>query len=83
MEQITIEMIPFEYVDEIRFHFNSGRTYTHASINLTETKVEELVEKISFASKDELNAIEYIIDLDRVHTLVSKEVKTLIEGSKE
>jgi len=76
-------MIPFEYVDEVRFHFNSGRTYTHASTTLTEGKIDDMVEKIGSTNSDELNAIEYIVDLNRVHAVVSKQVKILIEGSKE
>jgi hypothetical protein len=82
IEQVTIETIPFAYVDEIRFHFDSGRTYVHSTTTLSESKIEEIIEKVVRNNRD-LTAIEYVIDLDRLHHTVTDQVKHFLEGSKE
>ena len=82
LDQISIEKIPFEYVDEVRFHFESGRTYTHSVTSLNEKDMGDLIEKV-IASNRDLNAIEYIVDLDKMHSTVVDQVKIFLEGSRD
>ena len=82
LDQITIDKIPFEFVDELRFHFDSGKTYVHSTTNLNAQKVEEMIDKVIEVNND-LNAIEFVVDLDRIHNVTVEQVKALLEGSKE
>ena len=82
LDQLTIDKIPFEFVDELRFHFESGKTYVHSTANLSPKKVEEMIDKISESNSD-LTAIEFIVDLDRIQAVTVEQVKALLEGSKE
>ena len=82
LDQISIEKIPFEYVEEVRFHFNSGKTYTHSVTSLNEKEMGDLIEKAINSNRD-LNAIEYIVDLDKIHSTIVDQVKIFLEGSKD
>lgn len=82
LDQITIDKIPFEFVGELRFHLNSGKIYVQSTIDLEQPKVEEIIERITESNSD-LNAIEFVVDLDRIHAVTVEQVKALLEGSKD
>jgi len=82
LDQISIEKIPFDFVDELRFHFNSGKTYVHSTVNLNEKKIEDLIEKVIESNQD-LTAIEFVVDVDKIHSEAMSKVRQFIEGSKE
>lgn len=82
LSQISIEKVPLEYVNDIRFHGKSGRIHVYEVKNLDESYIEALIEKTC----DELNdvtAIEYVIDLDQLNVDIATQVKVLLKGSHD
>lgn len=82
LDQVSIESIPYEFVDEIRLHYDDGRTVLYDSTKISEKKAETIVDDALFYEK-RLNAVEYVIDLDKIHDAVIDQVKIFIERSKE
>ena len=82
LDQLTIDRVPYEYVTEIRFHFQSGKTYSHSVNTLSERELETMLEKLEFRN-DSLTAMEFIVDLDSVYDMVTEQVKIAIEGAKD
>lgn len=82
LDQVTIESIPYQFVDEIRLHYDDGRTISYSSEKISEKRAEEIIDNAFFNEK-RLNAIEYVIDLDKIHESVIDQVKIFIEGAKE
>lgn len=82
LDQLTIERVPYDYVSEVRFHFQSGKTYAHPVISITEKELEIMLEKIDTRT-DSLTALEFVVDLDEVYDMVSTQVKVAIEGAKD
>lgn len=82
LDQVTIESVPYEFVDEIRLHYDDGRTVSYSSVKISEKRAEEIIDNAFFNEK-RLNAIEYVIDLDKIHETVIDQVKIFIEGAKD
>lgn len=82
LDQLTIDRIPYDYVTEIRFHFQSGKTYAHPVTTLSERELEMMLERLD-SKTDSLTAMEFIVDLDSVYDMVTEQVKIVIEGAKD
>ena len=82
LSQITIEKIPFTYVNDLRFHCSDGKIHQHELLTSDESYIESIIEKILNEISD-VTAIEYVVDLDKLNSDIMTQVKILIKGSKD
>lgn len=82
LSQISIEKVPLEYVNDIRFHSKGGRIHLYEVKNLDESYIESLIEKTCDELGD-ISAIEYVIDLDQLNLDIATQVKALLKGSRD
>lgn len=82
LSQIAIEKIPFTYVNDLRFHCADGKIHQHELKTSDESYIESIIEKMCDEVND-ITAIEYVVDLDRLNNDIMTQVKILIKGSKD
>ena len=82
LSQINIEKVPLEYVNDIRFHAKNGKIHLYELKNPDEDHVESLIERVC-EEIGEISAVEFVIDLDELHSDISDHVRILLKGSKD
>lgn len=84
MEQIEIQSVPLEYVKSIIIRFVDGDQWEldvskkSSHVNTT----EDLLESITDEYDDEINAIEFTLNMDKVKTDIQRSTKKFLSKKK-
>lgn len=81
LDDIKVDQVPLQYVIEIRYHHSNGAINSKVVTPEVKNLGDEITEFVR--RSDDVKAVEFIVDIDRINADIGSVVKSLLTYSQD